>query len=55
MYELSTLDYLKQLCGGQEDAQLAKIQLWLEQKSDFLVSAMEQSRHASFDTEPYWL
>ena len=54
MYELSTLEYLKQLCGGQEDEQLAKIQQWLDQKSDYLVSAMEQSRLASFDIEPYW-
>ena len=55
MYELSTLEYLKQLCAGQEDEHLAKIQSWLEQKSEYLVSAMEQSRLASFDTDPYWL
>ncbi|MBQ4833955.1 CYTH and CHAD domain-containing protein [Pseudoalteromonas sp. MMG010] len=54
MYELSTLEYLKQLCAGQEDEQLAKIQAWLDQKSEFLVNAMEQSRRASFDIEPYW-
>lgn len=54
MYELSTLEYLKQLCAGQEDEQLAKIQQWLEQKSEYLVSAMEQSRLASFDIKPYW-
>jgi triphosphatase len=54
MYELSTLEYLKQLCAGQEDEQLAKIQSWLEQKSEYLVNAMEQSRLASFDIEPYW-
>ncbi|MBB1406734.1 MULTISPECIES: CYTH and CHAD domain-containing protein [Pseudoalteromonas] len=55
MYELSTLDYLKQLCGGQEDEKLAKIQTWLAQKTEYLVSAMEQSRLASFDIKPYWL
>ena len=54
IYELSTLEYLKQLCR-QDDQELAKIQTWLEQKSEFLVSAMEQSRHASFNTDPYWL
>jgi triphosphatase len=54
MYELSTLEYLKQLCAGQEDEHLAKIQSWLEQKSEFLVNAMEQSRQASLDIEPYW-
>ena len=55
IYELSTLEYLKQLCAGHEDLELAKIQSWLDQKSEFLVSAMEQSRHATFDTDPYWL
>lgn len=55
MYELSTLDYLKQLCGAQDDVHLVEIQTWLAQKTDFLVSAMEQSRLASFDVEPYWL
>jgi len=54
VYELSTLEYLKQLCAGQDDEQLAKIQSWLEQKSEYLVSAMEQSRLASYDIEPYW-
>ncbi|WP_404341094.1 CYTH domain-containing protein [Pseudoalteromonas mariniglutinosa] len=55
IYELSTLEYLKQLCAGQGDEAMAKIQSWLAQKSDFLVSAMEQSRLASFNTDPYWL
>ncbi|NMM41134.1 CYTH and CHAD domain-containing protein [Pseudoalteromonas arctica] len=54
MYELSTLEYLKQLCAGQDDEELAKIQSWLERKSEFLVSAMEQSRLASFKILPYW-
>ncbi|WP_394192449.1 CYTH domain-containing protein [Pseudoalteromonas atlantica] len=54
IYELCTLDYLKQLCAGQEDEELAKIQHWLEMKSEFLVSAMEQSRLASFKISPYW-
>ena len=54
MYILSTLEYLKQLCAGQADEQLAKIQQWLEQKSEYLVSTMEQSRLASFDIKPYW-
>lgn len=54
MYELSTLEYLKQLCAGQDDEELAKIQNWLEKKSEFLVSAMEQSRLASYRIAPYW-
>ncbi|KPH61417.1 CYTH and CHAD domain-containing protein [Pseudoalteromonas sp. NEC-BIFX-2020_002] len=55
MYELSTLEYLKQLCAGQDDDELAKIQNWLEKKSEYLVSAMEQSRLASYKISPYWL
>ncbi|MGO2074013.1 MAG: CYTH and CHAD domain-containing protein [Pseudoalteromonas sp.] len=55
IYELSTLEYLKQLCAGQDDEGLIKIQNWLEQKSEFLVSAMEKSRHASLAKPPYWL
>ncbi len=55
IYELSTLNYLKQLCAGHDELELEKIQSWLEQKSEFLVSAMEQSRHATFNTDPYWL
>jgi triphosphatase len=54
MYELSTLEYLKQLCAGQDDEELAKIQSWLERKSEFLVDAMEQSRLASYKISPYW-
>ncbi|MFC3033476.1 CYTH domain-containing protein [Pseudoalteromonas fenneropenaei] len=54
VYELQTLAYLKQLCHSQGDEQLEEIQAWLDQKSGFLVSAMEQSRIASLDNQPYW-
>ncbi|QTH70814.1 CYTH domain-containing protein [Pseudoalteromonas xiamenensis] len=54
VYELQTLSYLKQLCVGHGDEQLEEIQKWLEQKANFLVTAMEQSRVASLDNTPYW-
>jgi triphosphatase len=54
IYELDTLSYLMQLCQGQESEELEGIQQWLEKKADFLVSAMEQSRAASFNGFPYW-
>jgi triphosphatase len=52
--ELSTLDYLKRLCSAQNDDSLSKIKIWLEQKSENLLSAMEQSRLATFKSTPYW-
>jgi len=52
--ELSTLDYLKRLCAAQNDESLNKIKAWLEQKSENLLSAMEQSRLATFKSAPYW-
>ncbi|WP_440055192.1 CYTH and CHAD domain-containing protein [Pseudoalteromonas sp. T1lg65] len=54
IYELETLSYLHQLCQSQEGGEFDEVQLWLKQKSDFLVSAMEQSRESSFNSEPYW-
>ncbi|CCQ09471.1 Adenylate cyclase [Pseudoalteromonas luteoviolacea B = ATCC 29581] len=54
VYELQTLSYLKQLCVGQGDEQLEEIRTWLEQKANFLVTAMEQSRIASLENSPYW-
>ncbi|KID55241.1 adenylate cyclase [Pseudoalteromonas luteoviolacea] len=54
IYELETLHYLQQLCDGQEAQPLSDILGWLQQKSDFLISAMDQSRDASINCEPYW-
>ncbi|MCF6440221.1 CYTH and CHAD domain-containing protein [Pseudoalteromonas luteoviolacea] len=54
VYELETLHYLKQLCEGQEAQPFSDILTWLQQKSDFLISAMEQSRRATVSCEPYW-
>ncbi|KZN42620.1 CYTH and CHAD domain-containing protein [Pseudoalteromonas luteoviolacea] len=54
IHELETLHYLKQLCEGQKEQSFTDILSWLQQKADFLVSAMEQSRHASLNCEPYW-
>ncbi|MCF2862785.1 CYTH domain-containing protein [Pseudoalteromonas sp. Cnat2-41] len=53
-FELFTLDYLGQLCQGNESEQFIKIQAWLTQKTDSLLSAMEQSREATRDVQPYW-
>ncbi|PAJ76059.1 inorganic triphosphatase [Pseudoalteromonas sp. NBT06-2] len=52
--ELCTLDYLKRLCVQQNDDSLNKMKMWLEQKSENLLSAMEQSRLATFKSSPYW-
>ena len=52
--ELCTLDYLKRLCSAQNDDSLSKIKIWLEQKSENLLLAMEQSRLATFKSAPYW-
>ncbi|KZN38930.1 hypothetical protein N480_11920 [Pseudoalteromonas luteoviolacea S2607] len=54
IHELETLHYLKQLCEGQKETSFVEILTWLQQKADFLISAMEQSRHASLNCEPYW-
>ncbi|ESP94063.1 hypothetical protein N483_02230 [Pseudoalteromonas luteoviolacea NCIMB 1944] len=54
IYELETLHYLKRLCEGQDAQSFSDILTWLQQKSDFLISAMEQSRQASINCEPYW-
>lgn len=54
IYELETLFYLRKLCEGQPNEALQDILVWLQQKADFLVSAMEQSRQASLNSEPYW-
>ncbi|UDM60683.1 inorganic triphosphatase [Pseudoalteromonas piscicida] len=54
IYELETLAYLYQLCQSQNADELQEVQAWLKQKSDFLISAMEQSRQSSMHSEPYW-
>lgn len=55
MDELATYDYLKQLCESQQEPDRFKsILLWLEQKNDGLLAAMEHSRLASQKLEPYW-
>lgn len=54
IYELETLAYLYQLCQSQNSEALQEVQSWLLQKSDFLISAMEQSRQSSMNSEPYW-
>jgi triphosphatase len=65
MDELATYDYLKKLCEQQlcehqlceqqpEPDKFAKILKWLEQKSQGLLSAMEQSLVASQKLPPYW-
>ncbi len=53
LFELSTLDYLKALCEEQGE-ELDDIRNWLEQKTEYLVAAMEQSREASLSVAPYW-
>jgi len=55
MDELATYDYLKQLCESQQEPDRFKsILLWLGQKNDGLLAAMEHSRLASQKLEPYW-
>jgi triphosphatase len=55
MDELATYDYLKQLCESQQEPERFKsILLWLAQKNDGLLAAMEHSRLASQKLEPYW-
>lgn len=55
MDELATLKFLKQLCTEQaEQEKFESILAWLEQKTQGLVSAMEQSRQVSQKLEPYW-
>lgn len=53
-FELFTLHYLEQLCQGKDSEELEKIQAWLSQKTEYLLSAMEQSRDATRNTQPYW-
>ncbi|WP_105264591.1 CYTH and CHAD domain-containing protein [Pseudoalteromonas sp. T1lg76] len=53
-FELFTLNYLGQLCQGKDSEELAKIQAWLAQKTDSLLGAMEQSREATRNIQPYW-
>jgi triphosphatase len=52
--ELSTLDYLRQLCEQQESDDLLQIQTWLGQKTDNLLAAMAQSRCVTQKQAPYW-
>lgn len=53
-FELFTLDYLYQLCQGQDDEQYNKIHRWLAQKNTSLLAAIEQSREATHTAQPYW-
>ncbi|MDP4984068.1 CYTH and CHAD domain-containing protein [Pseudoalteromonas tunicata] len=52
--ELGTLDYLQRLSEQQSDDALANIQVWLAQKTENLVAAMEQSRQVTLKQTPYW-
>lgn len=55
MDELATYHYLKQLCESQKEPEhFNKILVWLEQKTQGLLAAMEHCRLASQKLEPYW-
>lgn len=55
MDELAAYNYLQQLCSSQQESeQFSKIILWLTQKTECLLAAMEHSRQASQKAEPYW-
>ena len=53
-FELNALTYLEQLCQGNDSKSFRKIHLWLAQKQESLLSAMEQSREATHSAQPYW-